>query len=297
MPENALKSLKEELEIIIGESATKKLLERYGYRCGEELAKKINIICSNLAELGEILETLWAEIGLGKPYSKELAGDELAIEFKELPVEQSCSFIAGYLKGLATSAIGEKFRCYEDSCRFKGSELCKFIITPSITSLKPKAERYYKRYEPSLEFGNAYLIKEEIPSRSYKLFLELVNHGFKGVLITREKPENARSQYNLMKVPILWLTNLEVDNGVSPTELSKLYHELINILKENKRIVILLAGIEYLLANNEFDSVLRFLQLTRDQIIVNDSILLLPVNCTIVGEKELKLMESELRVV
>lgn len=296
MPENALKSLKEELEIMIGEGATKKLLERYGYRCGEELAKRIDIACSNLAELGELLEILWAEIGLGKPYSKELAGDELIIKFKELPVEQSCDFIVGYLKGLATSAIGEKFRCYEEACRYKNSDFCKFIITPSIISLKPKAEHSYKG-KPLLEFGNAYLIKEAMPSRSYKLFLELVNHGFKGLVITRAKPDDVRAQYNLMRVPIIWLTNLEVENAVSPTELPRLYHELVNILKEHKRIVILLAGIEYLLTQNDFNSLIRFLQLTRDQVIVNESILLVPVNPTLLGEKELRVIESELKSV
>jgi predicted hydrocarbon binding protein len=298
MPENALRSLKEELEIMVGEVATKKLLERYGYRCGEELAKKIEIACKDLKGLGELLETLWAEIGLGKPFNKELAADELIIEFKELPIEQSCSFIAGYLKGLAKSIVGESFRCFEESCRFRGGDKCKFIITPSIISLKPKAERVRSStFNSVLEFGNAYLIKEDVGNRSYNLFLEFVTNGFKGLVITRAKTEDIRAQYNLMHVPILWLTSLEVENAINPAELPKLYHELVNILKENKRMVILLAGIEYLLTHNGLPPVIRFLQLTRDQVIVNESILLLPVNPKVVEEKELKIIESELRVV
>lgn len=299
MPENALKSLKEELEIIFGESHVRKLLERYGYRCGEELAERVGISCEGLKEVWEVIETLWAEIGLGKYYKKELAGDELAVEFKEELAEHSCSFVAGYLRGVANRLTGEKFRCFEDSCRYRDGETCRFVLTPALVSLKPKAEKALKtaiKHKHTLEPGNVYLIKEETPNKTYELFLGLVTHGTNGIIITREYPEKVRTLYNLHHVPILWLTNLESENAIEPTELPRLYHELVNILKETKKIVIVLAGIEYLVSQNNFGTVLRFLQLARDQVIVNDAIMLLPINPHVFELRELKAIENELTV-
>lgn len=298
MPENALKSLKDELEICMGEEEARKTLERYGYRCGEELVEKIEVSGKTIKELADMLDELWAEVGLGKLYSREISGDELIVEFKEEVASGACSFVSGYLNGIADRITGEKFRCSEEKCKFKGDESCKFVITPTHARVVLRPERGAKTPRKHvLESGAAYIIKEETPVKSYDFFVDLVTHGTEGFVITRDYPEKIKEKYNLTTVPIVWLTNIERDDAINPAELSKLYYEIVNALKKSKKnIVIILSGLEYLISQNDFKSVLRFLQLVRDQIIVHNSILLLPVSPMTFEEKELKIIEGELSI-
>jgi len=58
-------------------------------------------------------------------------------------------------------------------------------------------------------------------------------------------------------------------------------------------VIILLDGLEYLITNNNFLTVLRFIQSLRDQVAINHSILMLAVNPSTLDPHELNLLEKE----
>lgn len=300
MPGNALKSLRDELQIDLGEAEARAMLERYGYRCGEEMAGRMELSCKDLKSLASTLEALWVEIGLGRPSVTHVLKEELIIKFEdseELLALGYCDFIKGYLNGIADKILNRKFYCFEEECILKGAKHCQYRLVLTTEYLKPAPEKVSKvkpKYE--LEKGSTYLLKEEAPVKSYDIFVDSVTHGGEGLLITRDFPEKVRTRYKLLKTPILWLTNVEKEYAVNPVELSKLYYELVSFLKKGKNTIVLLSGLEYLVAQNGFKSVLKFLQLVRDQIAIYNSLLLLPLSPLTITKRDLKFIESELKV-
>jgi archaellum biogenesis ATPase FlaH len=68
-------------------------------------------------------------------------------------------------------------------------------------------------------------------------------------------------------------------------------------IDKNNKAVILLDGIEYLISNNGFNPVLRFIRRLIDKISETSSILLIGVGSKAMNEQELNLLERELNPV
>jgi hypothetical protein len=98
------------------------------------------------------------------------------------------------------------------------------------------------------------------------------------------------------------LTKLEgVRNGatsskfesVSPTETPALTTLIKSFLSENKKGIVLLEGLEYLINQNDFKTVLKFLSGTKDQVFLAKGILLVPFDPVVLEPKDLKALERE----
>lgn len=147
----------------------------------------------------------------------------------------------------------------------------------------------------ALEPGFTYLIKEEKGVRSYSLFVEAIEKGVKGFCVTRDYPLKVRSKYNLGDTPVIWLTNIGKDDSLRPKDLEKLSFSLEQFLSKNGGII-LLDGLEYLITNNNFLTVLRFVQSLRDQVAIHHSILMLAMNPSTLDPHEMNLLEKEVDV-
>jgi isoleucyl-tRNA synthetase len=147
----------------------------------------------------------------------------------------------------------------------------------------------------TLEPSFTYLIKEEKGGRSYSLFVEAIEKGIKGYCVTRDYPLKIRSKYNLGDTPVTWLTNIGKEDSLRPKDLEKLSFSLEQFLSKNGGII-LLDGLEYLITNNNFLTVLRFVQSLRDQVAIHHSILLIAVNPSTLDPHELNLLEKEVDV-
>jgi len=154
-----------------------------------------------------------------------------------------------------------------------------------------------KTTSDELDTGACYLLEEEKPKRSYEIFQDLVGKGKKGVCVTREFPDKLRKKYDLGDSTIFWLSNTEAEHSFKPVELGKLYYNLEEFLKAGKDRVIMLSGLEYLITQNNYSSVLKLIQLLNEQIAVHDAILIVPISPSTLEERDLKLMERELTVI
>ena len=167
---------------------------------------------------------------------------------------------------------------------------------PPAASEKPAAET--KPPAPSsqvqeLERSFSYLVEEDRPETSYNLFMSTLKKGMKGYCITRNYPAKIRSKFDLRDVPVVWLSNVGRDNAIRPKDLEKLSLSLEQFLSQPDGGIVLLDGLEYLITNNNFITVLRLIQSLRDQVAINQSILLMAVNRSTLESHQLNLLERE----
>ena len=81
-----------------------------------------------------------------------------------------------------------------------------------------------------------------------------------------------------------------------PHNLAKLNFLIEEFIKKEEKAVVLLDGLEYLITHNNYDPILRFLQILNDKVAIGDSILIMPVNPGTLDNKHLKLLEREFEV-
>jgi len=155
--------------------------------------------------------------------------------------------------------------------------------------------------EPRAEMGQvkeiersfSYLVEEDRPETSYKLFVDALGKGMKGYCVTRNYPAKIRAKFDLKDTPVVWLSNVGRDNAIRPKDLEKLSLSLEQFLSQTGGGIVLLDGLEYLITNNNFITILRLIQSLRDQVAINQSILLMAVNRSTLESHQLNLLERE----
>lgn len=162
----------------------------------------------------------------------------------------------------------------------------KLEITPAREESIPEKMKY------ELKEGEAYLIKSR--KLAFDVFRDRVVHGSLGLCITRTFPENVREQYGLRRTPILWLTKEEGENCITPPHLGKIDSIVSDFFAKTDRSVLLLDGIEYLIVQNSFKTVLRMIQILRDKVALKNSLLLIPLDIETFDKRELKLLCREM---
>lgn len=170
---------------------------------------------------------------------------------------------------------------------------------PSVADIaKPVEEDKVKKMEKAdpesvtLEKTFTYLVEEERPETSYKLYVKMLESGMNGLCVTRNYPAKIKARFNLKDTIVYWLSNVGRENTIRPKDLEKLSISLEQFLQK-KEAIILLDGLEYLITNNNFITVLRLIQSLRDQVAINQSILLMAVNPSTLESHQLNLLERE----
>jgi isoleucyl-tRNA synthetase len=148
-----------------------------------------------------------------------------------------------------------------------------------------------------LKWGATHLIIAEDTDAPYLILQEAVSKGHPAICITRDFPDKLRESFNFGDVKIHWLSNVGKVDTIRPKNLEKLSLSIEQFLARGEKGVILLYGIEYLITNNSFLTVLRLIQSLRDQMAISNSILVLPVNPSILEASQLKHLEREVDVI
>jgi len=153
-------------------------------------------------------------------------------------------------------------------------------------------------FDMTLEGGYSYLIKEDDKEPKNRLFVENVQFNGKVLHITRHAPERSEDtgadENENEKESYIWLTFNKGPNCIEPTNITRLSIRIQNFLKENKNATILFDGLEYLTSQNEFSTILHFIQLLNDKIMISDSKLILSINPFAFKPKELAQIEREM---
>ncbi len=148
-----------------------------------------------------------------------------------------------------------------------------------------------------IEKGVCYLVKEKKPEVSYRLFEILMEQKIPGLVVTRQYPERVRRERGLTDVRILWLSHTPGEDFHNPTAIGTLAKVLQKFIEDNNgEGVILLDGLEFLIINNGFLQTLMFVEHVNEFVMQHKAILLLPVSPDTLEEKELALLERNIKV-
>jgi len=148
----------------------------------------------------------------------------------------------------------------------------------------------------NLEKGKTYLFEEVEPRTSIEAFYDIITHGVSGFALLRSNVEKTKKILNLERTPVLWFSSVEMNNTVSPSDLGKLAFIISEFIRKTKESVILIEGIEYLIIQNDFLSVLKILNGIGDLVVLSDSRLILTLNPYTLTEKEKALLERGFEV-
>jgi len=163
---------------------------------------------------------------------------------------------------------------------------------PTVVAAPAPAEEREKDTE-QLMGGYTYLVREHRPNKSYRMFVKQMEKGRKGLCITREYPDKVKKRFKLGDARVLWLSNISKKNAIRPKNLEKLSLSLEQFLSSGPNTIIILDGLEYLITNNSFITVLRLLQSLRDQVAVYESILILSANPDTLEAHQFNLLDKE----
>ena len=139
--------------------------------------------------------------------------------------------------------------------------------------------------------GAIVLMKSSRPDEAFHLFKRYLDQGLNGLYITRLIPSQL-NKFHLQDVPHRLLTNETKKHSLRPTNFERIPHILRTHLKNNENSIILLEGIEFLIIQNKFSSVLRMIQALCPIVGTKDAILLLPLNSSTLDEQKLAQIES-----
>ena len=145
-----------------------------------------------------------------------------------------------------------------------------------------------------LRGGRTYLVEEERPRNCFKLLQGNLRTSKNGLVITRTNPNRVREKMNIRKGRIIWLTDRDssTEETISPV-LERLVFVIEEFINKTKQGSILLDGLEYLISNNSFESVLRFLRQLIDEVSESKCVLLISTSPKTLKERELKILERE----
>ncbi len=134
VPNEFMRSIRNELESMVGSGTGKEFLFRSGFRCGERVARSLEL---NKYKMPDTIISLWAQLGFGR-----LKVIDMSVEHLELQCEESteaiaigpskdpvCDFTRGCLAGTISAIVGKDYYAIEKRCLATGDPHCVFTLT------------------------------------------------------------------------------------------------------------------------------------------------------------------------
>ncbi len=189
--------------------------------------------------------------------------------------------------------VGEEIEKEEISAEEQGAKMKEPHRGPQMEAEIEGVEEEAEAQMPEgITKSTTYLTIDKDTDKAFRVFKNVIETGMEGLCVTRDYPEKVKKKYGLENVSMVWLSNVDREDVIRPKNLEKFSLKLEKFLTEEGGII-LLNGLEYLITNNEFRTVLHLIQSIKDQVAINESILLIPVNATTLEEHQLDLLESE----
>jgi len=145
--------------------------------------------------------------------------------------------------------------------------------------------------DQTLEEGRSYIVKERKPGRSWDHFTRALDDGWEGLYVTRQHPNHVEKRHGPKALKVVWLSTTLGKDYVDPHNLGALTN-LINAFTETaRRAVILIDGLEYMMINNEFARILKFVEYLHEIVMQRRCILILSVDERAFEPREMAFLE------
>jgi hypothetical protein len=217
-------------------------------------------------------------------------------ESKEIPVAKPLDSYPPTSDDSQDLSEGEKSTMHETEDIKSDSDAIGLALATELTSKSvPVVDENGLIFGHDFITGLSYLIEEGRADKCFVVFQKLLEKEFNGLVITRTNPKIIKKKYNIEIAEVLWLTDR--DSTTEPT-ISPSLENMIYVAEEfidgHEKPLLILDGLEYLISNNTFNSVLRFIRRLIDKISESEAILLIGASQGALKEQELRLLEKEL---
>ena len=133
-----------------------------------------------------------------------------------------------------------------------------------------------------LETGFNYLLYEEKADISYRILEDFVSKGAPALCLTTVYPSKLKKMYKkLADATVIWLSESS-GGGVETMSASRLDFEvtrtMTRFMRDNKGGIVLLDGFEYLILENDFEKVRKFIKKINDFASMNEATFIVTVN-------------------
>lgn len=142
-----------------------------------------------------------------------------------------------------------------------------------------------------LEDGRSYLVKEKKPGKAWSLFTAALDAGAEGLYITRQHPNHVEKRHGPLTLRVVWLSTTLGRDYVDPHNLGALTNLIHGFSDGSGRTVILLDGLEYLLINNDYPRILKFMETLHEIVMQRRCVLLVSVDERAFEPREMALLE------
>jgi predicted transcriptional regulator len=166
-------------------------------------------------------------------------------------------------------------------------------VLTDITERKEAEERLRRqslRY--SVEPGGSYLIPEKVLELGLDVFNDLLQVGYRGMVVSRTPPERFKDLRE-EGVEVVWVSG-EGKGSVLP-QTGAVAKEVEDFTSRNR--VVLLDRLDYLVVHNGFNQVLKMLHRLREKVYMRKGVLLAVVDPDTLSLQERSLLEKELEEV
>ena len=164
-------------------------------------------------------------------------------------------------------------------------------ITPIMEKAMDTAQIY------TVESGMIYMFDRRDEQDYLDIFADQVRHNVQGLCVTRQSPVKIRQRLGLEKTPMIWLVandGVAGENCIKPDNLSGLGVTLSKFLNEADNGFILIDGLEYLIARNSFETVLKFIHFLNDKTMISKCSILIVLDPLSIAEQQYHLLISEI---
>ncbi len=142
-----------------------------------------------------------------------------------------------------------------------------------------------------LEPGRSYIVKERKPGKAWTVFSQALDDGYEGLYVTRQHPNHVEKRHGPKTLKVVWLSTTLGRDYVDPHNLGALTN-LINVFTEApRRSIILLDGIEYLMINNDYNRIIKFVEYLNEIVMQRQCILVVSVDERAFEPKEMAFIE------
>jgi len=168
------------------------------------------------------------------------------------------------------------------------------VLTPTLNAPE---ERRETPQQADVKPGHSYLIEEERIAGSVLIYTKKVDEGYRGLEISRLNPKQVRQEFGA-KGEILWLTDKDSKTEKTvPPSLEIVIHKVEECMAPGDKVALLIDGLQYLISNTSFESVLRFIRRLIDDFSESSSIMMISVSPGTLSTQELSILERELETI
>lgn len=144
--------------------------------------------------------------------------------------------------------------------------------------------------------GIVYLIDKHKIDYHMDIFADQVRQTTQGLCISRQPPGLIRDRYKLEHTPVIWLSNgdTSAEKVIKPEQINSLLARISEFINSNDNGIVMLDGIEYLMARNGFDTMLKFAQFLNDKLMISNCCAMFCIDTQTLDERQLHLLLSEM---